>query len=77
MSSPTAVQGRLFETASTLNKKVYRQFSVKVLSLTIAFKAFCNDFTRDSHTQLIEGLDGEFKIHFMFLPHIFFCFYLV
>ena len=74
MSSPTAVQGQLFETASTLNKKVYRQFSVKVLSLTIAFKAFFNGFTRDSLTPLIEGLDGEFKIHFMLLPHIFFLF---
>ena len=77
MSSPTAVKGRLFKTASTLNKNVYRHFSVKVLSLTKAFKVFFNGFTRDSHTPLIEGLAIEFKVHFMFLPHMFFNFYLV
>lgn len=77
MSSPTAVKDRLFKTASTLNKNVYRHFSVKVLSLTKAFKVFFNGFTRDSHTPLIEGLAIEFKVHFMFLPHIFFDFYLV
>lgn len=77
MSSPTAVKDRLFKTGSTLNKNVYRHFSVKVLSLTKAFKVFFNGFTRDSHTPLIEGLAIEFKVHFMFLPHIFFDFYLV